>query len=46
MYRFVSVSDRFIAELEKIPPDADGKESRKIEMLIRSMRFLRVKVIT
>jgi hypothetical protein len=39
----MSVSDRFIAELEKLPPDADGKENRRTELLLRSMRFLRVK---
>ncbi|CAO3691279.1 unnamed protein product [Umbelopsis ramanniana] len=43
--RFVSVSDRFIAELEKYNYHAIMKEKQnKIEMLIRGMRYLKIKV--
>jgi Cell morphogenesis N-terminal len=45
--RFVSVSDRFIAELEKYNYHAIMKEKQnKIEMLIRGMRYLKIKVRT
>ncbi|KAG2181999.1 hypothetical protein INT43_006925 [Umbelopsis isabellina] len=43
--RFVSVSDRFIAELEKYNYHAIMKEKQnKIEMLIRGMRYLKIKI--
>jgi hypothetical protein len=42
--RFASVSDKFLTELEKVPGDTDARENRKTEMVIRSMRFLKLKV--
>ena len=43
--RFASVSDRFIAELEKYNSQTIMKERQShMEMLIRGMRFLKIKV--
>lgn len=43
--RFASVSDRFIAELEKYNNQTIMKERQShMEMLIRGMRFLKIKV--
>lgn len=45
--RFASVSDRFIAELEKYNSQTIMKERQShMEMLIRGMRFLKIKVRT
>lgn len=45
--RFVSVSDRFIAKLEsymKLPPHAIKEHETKIELLIKGMHYLQLKV--
>ena len=48
MTSFASVSDRFIAELERLPFNAsdatDAQENRRIELIIRAMRFLKLKL--
>jgi hypothetical protein len=45
--RFATVSDRFIAELEKYKtgvPVKDKDREQRMEMLIRGMRYLNLKV--
>src|SRR5207248_8620220 len=45
--RFVSVSDRFIAKLEsfmKLPPHALKEHETKVELLIKGMHHLQLKV--
>lgn len=45
--RFASVSDRFIAELEKYNNQTIMKERQgHMEMLIKGMRYLKIKVAT
>jgi len=47
--RFATVSDRFIAELEKYNTGAPVKDKEvelRMEMLIRGMRYLNLKVLT
>ncbi|KAK6462186.1 transcriptional activator leucine zipper [Scheffersomyces coipomensis] len=38
--RFLSVSDRFIADLEKIPTNVSHEEEPKLHLLISGMRYL------
>ncbi|CAG8748822.1 5869_t:CDS:2, partial [Racocetra fulgida] len=42
--RFMSVSDRFISELERYTPNALKEQESKIELLIRGMHFLQLKI--
>ena len=41
--RFLSVSDRFIADLEKVPPVAPKEMEPSIHLLIHGMRYLKLK---
>lgn len=41
--RFLSVSDRFIAELEKVPANLSPETESKIHLLILGMRYLKLK---
>ncbi|KAJ1971759.1 Cell morphogenesis protein PAG1, partial [Dimargaris xerosporica] len=41
--RFATMSDRFIAELEKIPPGPIPNELQ-VEVVVRGMRYLRLKI--
>lgn len=40
--RFLSVSDRFIAELEKVPGEISNDQDLKLQLLIHGMRYLRL----
>lgn len=40
--RFLSVSDRFIADLEKVPANISHVEEPRIHLLIHGMRYLRL----
>ncbi|CAG8726259.1 26661_t:CDS:10, partial [Dentiscutata erythropus] len=41
--RFMTVSDRFISELEKVTPNMMKEQEARIELLIRGMHYLRLK---
>ncbi|CDO95547.1 unnamed protein product [Kluyveromyces dobzhanskii CBS 2104] len=41
--KFVSVSDRFIADLEKIPPKVSRDQEPYVHLLILGMRYLKLK---
>ncbi|CCH61428.1 hypothetical protein TBLA_0E03740 [Henningerozyma blattae CBS 6284] len=41
--KFISVSDRFIAELEKVPQQLTQDEEASIHLLILGMRYIRLK---
>lgn len=40
--RFLSVSDRFIADLEKIPPQIKQEDEPRLHLLIHGMRYLKL----
>ncbi|RLV93827.1 Cell morphogenesis protein PAG1 [Spathaspora sp. JA1] len=40
--RFLSVSDRFIADLEKIPKQVNHEDEPKLHLLINGMRYLKL----
>lgn len=40
--RFLSVSDRFIADLEKVPVDIDQEDEPRLHLLIHGMRYLKL----
>ncbi|KAJ1919586.1 Cell morphogenesis protein PAG1 [Tieghemiomyces parasiticus] len=42
--RFATMSDRFIAELEKVPSTGPIPHEGQVEMVIRGMRYLQLKV--
>ncbi|RCK67734.1 Cell morphogenesis protein PAG1 [Candida viswanathii] len=42
--RFVSVNDRFIADLEKVPKNVQHEEEPKLYLLINGMRYLKLTV--
>ncbi|CAG8647227.1 35844_t:CDS:10 [Gigaspora margarita] len=42
--RFMSVSDRFISQLERFTPNMLKEQESKIELLIRGMHFLHLKI--
>ncbi|EDO16702.1 hypothetical protein Kpol_1003p7 [Vanderwaltozyma polyspora DSM 70294] len=41
--KFVSVSDRFISDLEKLPPQISGQAEPGIHLLILGMRYIKLK---
>lgn len=41
--KFISVSDKFIADLEKIPPKVPRDQEPSVHLLILGMRYLRLK---
>lgn len=40
--RFLSVSDRFIADLEKVPVEIDHEDEPRLHLLIHGMRYLKL----